>query len=716
MKNFNSFKKTLGFLTVTVLALAETGCSSSTNESQSSVSESSVFESATTTETSTDTKNEISEANPLFYKKDNSAYSELFSDKDLNPDFNNIDAEIKLNGSSASCNADGVTIDGAKITITKEGIYKVSGRLDDGQIIVDAPDSKVQIILDNADISCSNSSAIYGINSKKIFISLAENSTNKLTDGANYTYADETNQEPDSCIFSKDSLTINGSGSLDINSSLSGIHSKDDIVITGGNINVISNEDGIKGKDYVAVADGIISIKSAEDGIKSTKTNDDSKGFVYIANGTFTIDSACDGIQAETDLIIDSGTFDITSNGGSENSTKTHANTGFGGGFKNDGFNREDFENFTPPDDFNHDDLENMIPHDKFNREDFENMTPPDNFNHEDFRNMTPLQMQDNQTESTETSISTKGIKGGSSININGGNININSADDSVHSNGDITINAGMLDIKSGDKGIHADSNIKINNGSINITESYEGIESAVIEINNGNIYLKASDDGINASDGSAQLGMGTYSDEVQIIINGGYTEVDADGDGLDSNGNITINDGTVIVNGSTNGGDGALDSNGGIIITGGTLIAAGMHNMAEYPDSKSTQCVISATFDTTQTADTIVNLKNSDGDDIITFTSIKTFDNIVISSSDILKGETYSISLDSAEYQSITINDTISTIGTQSTMGGFGKGMHGSGGRGNKGDFQPPTNENGEFEMPDKNFSRMDKNSATNL
>lgn len=690
MKNFNSFKKTLGFLTATVLALAETGCSSSTNESQSSVSESSVSESATTTETSTDTKNEISEANPLSYKKDNSAYSELFSDRDLNPDFNNIDAEIKLNGSSASCNADGVTIDGSKITITKEGIYKVSGKLDDGQIIVDAPDSKVQIILDNADISCSNSSAIYGINSKKIFISLAENSTNKLTDSENYTYTDETNQEPDSCIFSKDSLTINGSGYLDINSSLSGIHSKDDIVITGGNINVTSNEDGIKGKDYVAVADGIISIKSAEDGIKSTKTNDDSKGFVYIANGTFTINSACDGIQAETDLIIDSGTFDITSNGGSENSTKTHANMGFGGGggFKNG----------------------------RFSRDDFENMTPPDNFNHEDFRNMTPPQMQDNQTESTENSISTKGIKGGSSININGGNININSADDSVHSNGDITINAGMLDIKSGDKGIHADSNIKINNGSINIIESYEGIESAVIEINNGNISLKASDDGINASDGSAQLGMGTYSDEVQIIINGGYTEVDADGDGLDSNGNITINNGTVIVNGSTNGGDGALDSNGEIIITGGTLIASGMHDMAECPDSKSTQCVISATFDTTQTADTIVSLKNSDGNDIITFTSIKTFDNIVISSSDILKGKTYSISLDGAEYQSITINDTITTISTQSTMGGFGKGMHGGGGRGNKGDFQPPTNENGEFEMPDKNFSRMDKNSATNL
>lgn len=708
MKNFNSFKKTLGFLTATVLALAETSCSSSTNESQSSISENSVSESATT-ETSTDIKNEISEASPLSYKKDNSAYSELFSDRDLNPDFDNIDAEIKLNGNSASCNSNGVTIDNSKITITKEGIYKISGKLDDGQIIIDAPDSKVQIILDNADISCSNSSAIYGVNSKKIFISLAENSTNKLSDGENYISTDEKNQ-PDSCIFSNDSLTINGSGSLDINSSLNGIHSKDDIVITGGNINITSNADGIKGKDYVAVADGTFNIKSAKDGIKSTKANDDSKGFIYIENGIFTIDSACDGIQAETDLIIDGGIFDITSNGGSENSTKTHTDMGFGGGR----FNREDFENMTPPDNFSRKDFENMTPPDNFSREDFENMTPPDNFSREDFRNMTSPQMQDNQTESTESSTSTKGIKSGSSININGGTININSADDSVHSNGDITINSGMLDIKSGNKGIHADSNIKINNGSINIAESYEGIESTVIEINNGNISLKASDDGLNASDGSAQSGMGTYSDKVQIIINGGCTEVDADGDGIDSNGDIAINGGTVIVNGSTSGGDGALDSNGEIIITGGTLIAAGMHNMAEYPDSKSEQCAISVTFDTTQATDTIVSLKNSVGNDVITFTSIKTFDNIVISSPDILKNETYTICLDGAEYQSITISDTITTIGTQATMGGFGKGMHG--GRENRDDFQPPTNENGEFEMPEKNFDRTDKNSNTNL
>ena len=129
---------------------------------------------------------------------------------------------------------------------------------------------------------------------------------------------------------------------LNINSNLNGIHSRDDIVITGGNINITSVEDGIKGKDYVAVSDGNISITSGEDGIKSTNKNDSSLGYVYIENGEFNINSGQDGIQAETDLAITGGNFDIISGGGSENSTKVHSDMGFGSGFNPDNF---DFEN-----------------------------------------------------------------------------------------------------------------------------------------------------------------------------------------------------------------------------------------------------------------------------------------------------------------------------------------------------------------------------------
>ncbi len=708
MDNFNSFKKSFGFLAATVLAAAQMSCSNTVSEQESSTSsENSVSESSAVETTTESSEGEIIDADPLASqpKKITYEYADVFSDRDLNPVFDDITAEVKLNGSSAECNSSGISISGSTITITEEGIYRFSGTLDDGQIIVNAPDAKVQIILDNADITCSTSSAIYGVNSKKIFISLAENSVNNLTDGKNYTYADETNQEPDACIFSKDSLTINGKGTLNVNSSLSGIHGKDDVVITGGNINIISDGDGIKGKDYVAVADGNINITSGEDGIKSTNTNDTSLGYIYIQDGGFVINSTQDGIQAETDLIISDGNFNITSGGGSENSTKTHSDDfggmgGFGGGRLNGDFNREDFGNMTPPD--------------NFNPQDFGNMTPPDDFSPQNSGDITS---QENQADTTETKISTKGIKGGSSVNIIGGEFTVNSADDAVHS-ANVVISGDNLTLTTGGKGIHADSNLYIDGGAINITDSYEGIEGAVINVSGGDLTVNASDDGFNASDGVTNQngmgnGMGTYSNDVALNISGGSVYINAEGDGLDSNGGMTISGGTVIIDGPANGGNGALDSNNEIIVTGGTLIAAGSSQMAECPDSSSTQYVVSATFESTQQAGTSVKLLDENGSEIITFTSAKTFDNIIISSPDILKDKTYTFYLNDTESESFTASEIISTIGRQSAMGG---GMEGFGGGRGKGDFQPPTNENGEFEMPERNFGGMHKNPDTDL
>ncbi|MCM1132436.1 MAG: carbohydrate-binding domain-containing protein [Ruminococcus flavefaciens] len=766
----NYLKKSLGFLSAVALTITAIGCDDKIAESdsipESSVAETTAVESAepeTTTATESDSEPLASPPKKITYE-----YGKVFSSRDLNPEFDNITAEIALNGDSASCKHSGVAIDGSVVTITQEGIYRLSGKLDDGQIIVNAPDAKVQLILDNADITCSNSSAIYGVDSKKIFVSLAENSVNSLTDGENYTYADESKQEPDACIFSGDSLTINGSGTLNINSSLSGIHGKDDIVITGGNINITSDGDGIKGKDYVAVADGNISIESGEDGIKSTNTSDSSLGYVYIQDGGFSINSAQDGIQAETDLIILDGNFDITSGGGSENSTKTHSDDfggigggmgkGFGGGrfndnfnrgdfgdmsipddfnpqdfenmtppdgfnqqdFENmtppDGFNQQDFENMTPPDGFNQQDFENMTPPDGFNQQDFENMTPPDGFNQQDFENMTPPEMQENQTDTTTSTVSTKGLKGGSSVNIIGGEFTVNSASNAVHSE-NVVISGDKLTLTTGNKGIHADSNIYIDGGEINITNSYEGIEGAVINVSGGDLTVNATDDGFNASDGvTNQDGMGTYSEGVALNISGGNVYVNADGDGLDSNGDMTISGGTVIVDGPTNGGNGALDGNNEIVVTGGTLIAVGISQMAECPGNSSTQYTVSATFDSTQQSGTSVKLVDENGGEIISFTSAKTFDNIIISSPDILKDKTYTFYLDDSESESFTASEIISTIGRQSQMGGGFGGMGGNFGGRDKDDFQPPNNENGESNMPDRKFGGMHKNADTNL
>ena len=115
-------------------------------------------------------------------------------------------------------------------------------------------------------------------------------------------------------------------------------------------------------------------------------------------------------------------------------------------------------------------------------------------------------------------STSTKGLKATSLLTISGGTIEIDSADDAIHSNDELVIDGGEIVISSGDDGIHADTSLEINDGDITINNSYEGIESVEISLNGGNIYVVASDDGVNGaggSDGSAfadRHGQGTFT------------------------------------------------------------------------------------------------------------------------------------------------------------------------------------------------------------
>lgn len=667
------------------------------------------------------------------------ADSDLFSKRDLDPSYNEVTAEISLEGSTASVDGKGAEVSGSTVTVKEEGVYLISGSLSDGQIVVEADKAKVQLVLNDADITCKSGPAILGSSSDKIFITLAEGSYNRLIGGT---------AEGEACISSSDSLTINGSGDLDLMSEADGIHSKDDIVITGGTVIIDAKGDGIKGKDYVAAADGTVSITAGQDGIKASNETDEGKGFVYIQGGSFTIGSENDGIQAYSDVTVKNGTIDIVSGGGSGNSTKKHNDFGggnpgggFGGNFGGDfgswgDFDPSQFGDMTLPEgwgDFDYSQFGDMMPPEGWG--DFGNWqfpdgrsgaTEKDDSSAEPLSYLAPSGAKDKEEESAEdtSSDSTKGIKAGG-IYISGGSITINSADDALHSDGALDISGGDTSIESGDDGIHAEEGISISAGTVMIKDSYEGIEAAKISISGGSVSVKSSDDGFNASDGTEQGGMGRYSESAAIDISGGFVYVDAEGDGLDSNGDLTISDGTVIVNGPQNGGNGALDSNGEITVNGGLLIAAGSSGMAEFPGDKSEQYSVSAAFDSTLSGGTLVTLTDNSGKELLSFAPAKTFSHIVISSPHITKGETYRIYTggstsaesddfglsyegyknDGTEAGSFTADTPTSFIGSKTGgFGGFGGGR--PGGRDGQ-DFQPPTDGNGEIQMPEGGFGR---------
>lgn len=482
---------------------------------------------------------------------------------------------VTLNSDSISVdNNAGAIVEGTTLTITSAGNYSISGTLDDGQIIVDTNDNEtVTLVLDGAKISSSVSAPLFVEDAKKTVIVLADDTENILTD--------TPNNQDNATLCSKDDLVICGSGALTVTGNVNdAIRSNDGLVVEGGVITVTSVDDGLRGKDYLVINGGIISVNSVGDGLTSDNDQDPNLGYVSVTGGEITVVSTQgDAISAQTDLLITSGTFTLTSGGGA-------------------------------------------------------NVMPNDN-------------------------LSTKGLKSGVSLVIEDGEFTISSSDDAIHSNDAIVIIKGTFDLASGDDGIHADNSVEIDGGTIDISQSFEGLESAVVTINDGSITINSSDDAVNIVDPteSAQEGGGfpwggwggggmAVSEDCYLIINGGTVFIESGGDGIDSNGHVTMTDGLVIVQGPSANMNAAIDYGFGTFnMTGGTLVAVGSSFMAQGPSGFSTQPSLSVSFDVPQQGNVLVNIQTTSGEDILTVSPTKVYQSLVFSSPDLEAG-TYDVYL----------------------------------------------------------------------
>ena len=613
----------------------------------------------------------------------------LFTDRDLRGDYEET-ASITLNGTTATSTDPSVKITGSTVTITAEGTYLVSGTLDDGQIIVDADGAKVQLVFANANITSKTAAPVVVRNAKKVFLTLADGTVNTLTSTASI---DETAEDAENAvIYSRETLTINGTGTLNVNDSgtgMNGITSKDELTITGGTITVNTAGNGVKGKDFVAIADGTLTVNAGEDGIKATNATDAGMGFVFICGGTITVNAAEDGIQAETELAIEGGEVNITAGGGTVNAPQHTDDFGMGGGMMGGGRGgRGDWGN-----------MGGEMPADgEFQPQMGDGQSVPTAMNMANIVTAENSQTAaDPQTTDENDLTSVKGLKAGTLLYIGGGSVTVDAADDALHSNGELYLAGGTQSLAAGSKGVHADTAANITGGSLTITESYEGIEAAYITVSGGELSVTASDDGFNASDGSSQGAMGGAVN-ANLTISGGNVYVNAGGDGLDSNGEMLISGGTIYVDGPTNSGNGSLDSNSTLTCTGGLLVAAGASGMAEYPTG--TQETIILTTTETQAAGSEVVVTDAQGNTVLTYTPSKTWNSLVVSSADFTQGETYTFTVSGNDAGSVTLDSTVCYIGQAGGMmggqrGGFGQGQM------PEGDFQPGQMPGGDFEMP---------------
>jgi hypothetical protein len=308
-----------------------------------------------------------------------------------------------------------------------------------------------------------------------------------------------------------------------------------------------------------------------------------------------------------------------------------------------------------------------------------------------------------------------------------GGTYNIKAVKNVLSGKNCVKIKDGTFNLSStGGKGItskNGDDTTKgyvyISGGTITITDCKEGIEGTAIVVDNGTIDITASDDGFNSASAAASTssdssvdatssasvtdnkngdrmgpggfggGGGAFENDTScyLDINGGTIRVNANGDGLDSNGSLYITGGEIYVSGPTENNNGGLDYNGTADITGGTVVVAGSTGMAQGFSDTSTQYSILNNFDTTIGAGTAVTLTDKEGNVVVSYKPDKLYQSVVISTPKLTKGETYTLTCGSQTAE-LTLDSVVTSNGQQ---GMSFPGMGGQGhGRGPNQGFQP--------------------------
>ena len=229
-------------------------------------------------------------------------------------------------------------------------------------------------------------------------------------------------------------------------------------------------------------------------------------------------------------------------------------------------------------------------------------------------------------------------------VKVDGGVLNLTSSSaDGIHGVKRVIINGGTTTISaSGSQGLHADSLLIINGGNTTIKASKEGVESPLISMVNGNLSITATDDGFNATYGNG----GESSDNSLLAISGGSVYINASGgDGLDSNGNITMSGGTVVVNGPKSQPEVGLDYNGTFKISGGLLIISAVNsNMTQGTSTSSSQYSLKLSTSSSIAAGTLFHIQDASGNSLVTFKGERAYTSVIFSSYDLVKGATYSI------------------------------------------------------------------------
>ena len=279
------------------------------------------------------------------------------------------------------------------------------------------------------------------------------------------------------------------------------------------------------------------------------------------------------------------------------------------------------------------------------------------------------------------------GLKGKESVVILGGDLDIQAGKDGIKSSQDaddqagfIWIDGGTITIAADDDGIQAETALIIRDGQIRITRSQEALAGKTVDILGGVIYGEAEDDGINSAAAvDTEREKMQNQEGVYTRIAGGEVHLNARADGIDSNGNLYIEGGTLYLTGPSDGGNGILDYNGDAALTGGTVFAAGTSSMMQTFGQESTQNYLVVYWEEPQEAGTPMELTDAEGKVLGSYTPEKPYEAAIISVPELTEGTAYYVTAGETRVE-MTVEGIETVSGTPSSGPG-GRGMGGHGG-----------------------------------
>lgn len=453
-------------------------------------------------------------------------------------------------------NATEITLSGTDdVTITSGGVYVLTGTLTDGRVLVNAPDADVTLVLQDADITCSDSSALYIYKAASVLVYLPDGTASTLTDGSSYNYSDSVSsaaaEEPNACLYAKSDLIIAGGGTLTVTGNANnGITGKDTLKIEDTAVTVTAANHGINGKDCLVLKQTDVTVTSGGDALRATNDSDTALGCVLIGASALTLTAGEDGIQAETTLTLFDTACTVTSGGGS------------GGALADD-------------------------------------------VSAKGIKAGTDITVR---SGSCTLDCADDAVHANGSVTVSGGTFTVTTGDDGVHADNAVTITDGTLSIRECYEGIEGQT-IDISGGTIDITASDDGLNAAGGADRSG--FGGSSDSRITISGGTLRIDAGGdgIDSNGDLTVSGGEIYVSgptSDGDSaIDYDGSATVTGGTVVAAGYSGMAQnfGTDSTQGSILLTSRStstetirVTDASGSVLAEFSPAKAYTCVVVST------------------------------------------------------------------------------------------------------------------------